>query len=244
MFSSYFWIFPWEILSPDPEGFDLGCGSGRWARGVAPRVGKLHCIDASQEALLVARENLRNTDNVVFHAASVDDIPLADGSMDFGYCLGVLHHVPDTWSGLRHAVSKLRRGAPFLLYLYYSFDNQPWWYAALWRASDGLRRMLSRMPLGVRYASSQLLAATVYFPLARTASVLDRFGFDVRSFPLSSYRRLSFYSMRTDALDRFGTRLEKRFTRQEITKGMLEAGLTDIVFSDRAPYWCAVGVRS
>jgi hypothetical protein len=110
--------------------------------------------------------------------------------------------------------------------------------------SDGLRRTLSRMPLGVRYASSQLLAATVYFPLARTALVLDRFGFDVKSFPLSSYRRLSFYSMRTDALDRFGTRLEKRFTRREITKGMLDAGLTDIVFSDRAPYWCAVGVRS
>lgn len=28
-------------------GFDLGCGSGRWAFFVAPKVAKLHCIDRS-----------------------------------------------------------------------------------------------------------------------------------------------------------------------------------------------------
>jgi hypothetical protein len=49
--------------------------------------------------------------------------------------------------------------------------------------------------------------------------------------------------MRTDALDRFGTRLEHRFTKSEITSMMLEAGLEDIVFSDKDPYWVAVGYR-
>jgi len=49
--------------------------------------------------------------------------------------------------------------------------------------------------------------------------------------------------MRTDALDRFGTRLEQRFTRAEITRMMRDAGLENIRFSDGFPYWCAVGFK-
>jgi hypothetical protein len=61
--------------------------------------------------------------------------------------------------------------------------------------------------------------------------------------PLSVYRDKSFYTMRTDALDRFGTRLEQRFTAVQIRKMMQTADLDDICFSDGPPYWCAVGRR-
>lgn len=49
--------------------------------------------------------------------------------------------------------------------------------------------------------------------------------------------------MRTDALDRFGTRLEKRFTRSEIQKMMESVGFHDVRFNDSAPFWCAVGFK-
>lgn len=130
IFDMYFSIFPWKRLPANAEGFDLGCGSGRWAQLVAPRVGRLHCIDPSV-ALDVARRNLATLTNCVFHRASVDAIPLQDGSMDFGYSLGVLHHVPDTLAGLKACVQKLKAGAPFLLYIYYAFDNRPWWFQPL-----------------------------------------------------------------------------------------------------------------
>ena len=61
--------------------------------------------------------------------------------------------------------------------------------------------------------------------------------------PLSYYKDKSFYVMRTDALDRFGTRLEQRFTKNQIQKMMEVAGLRHIVFSNDVPYWCAVGTR-
>ena len=57
LFDRHFSIFPWHTLPENPEGFDLGCGSGRWAKLVAPKVGLLHCIDPSV-ALDVARKNL------------------------------------------------------------------------------------------------------------------------------------------------------------------------------------------
>tara|TARA_A100001011_G_scaffold295387_1_gene307685 strand:+ start:125 stop:295 length:171 start_codon:yes stop_codon:yes gene_type:complete len=50
--------------------------------------------------------------------------------------------------------------------------------------------------------------------------------------------------MRTDALDRFGTRLEQRFTRNEIKNMMQNAGLENIEFSNSKPFWVAVGNKS
>src|SRR5688572_7326435 len=83
-FEKYFRVFPWDRLRDGACGFDLGCGTGRYAICVAKRVGTLHCIDASAAALAVAERNLRGFENCRFHHASVDRIPLEDGSMDFG----------------------------------------------------------------------------------------------------------------------------------------------------------------
>jgi len=243
LFAQYFSVFPWESLPDGAEGFDLGCGSGRWAKLVAPRVGRLHCIDPSL-ALEIARKNLAWNGNCLFHRAAVDAMPIADGSMDFGYSLGVLHHVPDTQKGIDACVEKLKPGAPLLLYLYYAFDNRAWWFRAIWRVSDLFRIVISRLPHGLRYCASQVISVCVYYPLARFALLLSRLGLDVGAFPLSRYKNLSFYTMRTDALDRFGTRLEQRFSRQQIKAMMETAGLERIRFFDGEPYWCVVGHRS
>ena len=240
IFNQYFAVFPWDDLPDQAVGFDLGCGSGRWAKLVAPRVGKLHCIDPSV-AIHVARKNLKHLDNCEFHQASVDGIPISDHSMDFGYSLGVLHHVPDTHAALAACVTKLKPGAPFLLYLYYAFDNRPFWFRMLWLLSDWVRRGVSSMPHGLRFCVSQVIAFFVYWPLARFAKLAENFGLSVSNFPLASYRSLGFYVMRTDALDRFGTRFEQRFTKMQIQNMMESVGLVDIKFSEELPFWTAVG---
>ena len=243
LFARYFDIFPFVELPSDACGFDAGCGSGRWARLVAPWVGTLYCVDASSEALGIAERKMSDQENCRFLCSSIDDMAIADSSMDFGYSLGVLHHMPDTVAGIEACVAKLKPGAPFLLYLYYAFDNRPAWFRAIWRSSDFLRRGISRLPHTYRYWASQFLAATVYYPLARSCLLLEKSGASVSSIPLSSYRRTSFYTMRTDALDRFGTRLEQRFTASQVENMMATAGLERIRFSENEPYWCAVGYK-
>ncbi|MCX6355314.1 MAG: class I SAM-dependent methyltransferase [Candidatus Aureabacteria bacterium] len=243
-FNNYFKIFPWEALGEHAAGFDMGCGSGRWAKLVAPRVGRLYCIDASRKALGVARQNLRQHDNCYFIQSSFESLPFMDNALDFGYSLGVLHHIPDTAGGMRACVDKLKPGAPFLVYVYYALDNRPAWFRALWRITDLLRRCVSRLPFTLRYRVSQLIALLVYYPLARASLLLEWCGLNVDAFPLSAYRKRSLYTMRTDSLDRFGTRMEKRFTAAQL-RGMMEhAGLEHIRFSDCIPYWCAVGYKS
>ena len=77
----------------------------------------------------------------------------------------------------------------------------------------------------------------------QSAKVAEGLGASVGGWPLAYYRDRSFYVMRNDALDRFGTRLEQRFSRGEIETMMLDAGLERIRFRDGPPYWCALGFR-
>jgi SAM-dependent methyltransferase len=240
IFDEYFGLFDFTDLG---EGFDLGCGSGRWARLVAPRVKKLHCIDPSH-AIEVARQNLADLPNVELHRATADDIPLADGSQDFGYSLGVLHHIPDAQRALDNAVRKLKPGAQMLVYIYYSLDNRGRLYRAAWKTSDAARKIISRLPFPLKRIVTTAVAAGVYWPLARIARLIERAGGDPAHIPLSPYRWKSFYTMRTDALDRFGTRLEQRFSRAEIERMMTNAGLSGIRFSEREPFWVAVGRKA
>ena len=242
-FNSYFKIFPLQDLRRDMQGFDLGCGSGRWAKFISPKVGKLYCIDPSEESLNVAKFNLRDCQNVEFINSAVENLPLKDRVMDFGYSLGVLHHVADTQKGIEICVAKLKAGAPLLLYLYYAFDNKPAYFKMLWWCSDKLRSIISKLPFGIKYPISQFIALFVYYPLARMALLLEKMNVAIDDFPLSAYRRQKFYVMRTDALDRFGTRVEKRFTAKEIRSMMELAGLGRVKVGESFPYWCAIGYK-
>jgi hypothetical protein len=65
--------------------------------------------------------------------------------------------------------------------------------------------------------------------------LIEKIGFDVSGLPLSAYCRLSLYSTRTNALD--------RFRHGEIRSMMERAGLSDIRFSEREPYSVACGKK-
>lgn len=244
MFGLYTAIFPWSDLPEEPVGFDAGCGTGRWAKLFAPRVGHLHCVDASEAALDIARQTLRGQSNVEFHLEDISSMSLADNSCDFGYSLGVLHHVPDTELATQSCVAKLKPGAPFLVYLYYDLEDAGMVRRALFRLVTHIRQVVSRLPRRLKTVLTDAIAFAVYLPLARFARLIDRAGRDPSAMPLFQYRNRSFYVMRNDSLDRFGTRLEKRFSRHEVRDILEKAGLEKIIFSKGPPWWVAIGWKT
>ena len=108
LFDEYFSVFPWNDISMESIGFDLGCGTGRWAKFIAPMTYKLNCIDPSSLALNQARDNLSMYGNCIFECANASENSLQDSSQDFGYSLGVLHHTPDTYEALENCAKKLK----------------------------------------------------------------------------------------------------------------------------------------
>ena len=220
----------------------MGCGSGRWAKVVAPRVGKLNCIEPSS-AINIAKKNLSKFKNVQYSKLTIDKVNLKSNSQDFGYCLGVLHHVENTQENLNKCVSLLKKNSPFLVYLYYSFENRNFIYYLIWKFSDLIRKILSNFPEPLKFFFSDIFALIFYFPMAKITLLLHKLNFDVKNIPLSYYKTLSFYTMRTDSRDRFGTYIEKRYSKKQIKVMLKKAGLYKIKFSKNAPFWCAVGLK-
>lgn len=104
-----------------------------------------------------------------------------------------------------------------------------------------MRVVISRLPARVKPLVTDVIALLVYWPLARLG---ERLGLNTKNMPLHYYRGASFYTMRTDSRDRFGTSLEQRLTRAEIRAMMTRAGLERIVISEEESYWCAVGTKA
>jgi SAM-dependent methyltransferase len=240
LFDAYFKSFPWNELPPESVGFDAGSGSGRWASLVAPRVQTLHLIDASESAMNVARERLVDSPNARFHVLSLESLRREDlrldAGCDFGYCLGVLHHLEDPSAGLVRCVDLLKPNAPFLVYVYHALEHLPTWQRTAWQISNVLRRHISRLPRHPRMWVTGVIALTVYLPLSRLALFIELLRLDPSVVPLAAYRRRSFYVLRNDALDRFGTRVEKRFTRDSLFKMLQNAGLDRIEILEGHPW--------
>ena len=242
IFKNYFSIFPWKKISKSSEGFDMGCGTGRWAKFIAPKVGKLHCVDPSN-AIYVAKKKLKKFKNVKYHQKSLDSSGLKNNSQDFGYMLGVLHYVPNAKAAIKSCVKLLKPGAPILLYIYYALDNRPLWFKYLWNLSNLLRLVISKMPKFFNFLICDLIALLIYFPLAKLSLIFENIGINFKNFPLRFYRRSSFYVMRTDSRDRFGTPFEKRYSKNDINKMMKESGLEKIQFKNSVPFWTVIGYK-
>lgn len=81
-------------------------------------------------------------------------------------------------------------------------------------------------------------------PLSRAALALRKLGVRADTLPLSFYADHDWATLRADALDRFGTAVEHRFSRREVEAMMAAAGLRDVRFAEGPPYWTALGYKA
>lgn len=243
--SQYFDIVDDRLLNETTIVLDLGCGSGRWTKFVASRVKLVEAIDPSA-AIFSASSLNENETNVRITQASVSNIPFDDETFDFVICLGVLHHIPNTSKALVDVVKKIKKGGGILLYLYYNLDNRGGLYKMIFRISTVFRLVISKLPHQLKKFCCDCIAVMVYLPLVVvTRGLYKIFGIKnwIKKIPLSYYADKSFHIIRNDALDRFGTPLEQRFSKIEIEEMMLNAGLTTIRFSNNEPYWHVLGTK-
>ena len=240
----YFDIIDDSIINKDTYMIDIGCGSGRWSEYFTDKVNFIEAVDPS-DAIFAADKLLEGKDNVRITRASINTLPWPDETFDFGMSVGVLHHIPDTQAALNSCVKKIKRGGHFYVYLYYKLDNRGFLFKSLFRLSDMLRKVVSKMPSAAKKTTCDLLAVVAYMPFVLVARGLFAMGLNkmATKIPLSAYANKDFYIIRNDSLDRFGTTLEQRFTRTEIEAMMKKAGLTDIRFGDHSAFWHAVGKK-
>ena len=233
---------PIDLSQFNPEtslAADFGAGSGRWTSRLLPYFSQVYALEPSDGASNVLTKKFVNESRVKILQETVGMNSIPSNSLDLAMSLGVLHHIPDTGLAIKDVASKIKSGGVFLCYLYYKLDNKPIYYRGLFWASNSIRWVISRLPYVMRRMTARIIATAVYLPLARTSKFLAKKGLNVSNIPLHHYADMPFVMLQNDALDRFGTRLEQRFSKKEITEMLGNAGfdLSTLIFSDREPFW-------
>src|SRR5712664_1579100 len=110
-----------EILEIEPAKIrgklvlDAGCGMGRYAE-LASRYGaRVIGVDLSR-AVESAATNLRARSNVQILQGDLMNLPFAEGTFDFIYSIGVLHHTPSCESAFRKLARTLKPGGRIVIW--------------------------------------------------------------------------------------------------------------------------------
>ena len=78
-------------LRGDERALDVGCGTGALAFALAPHVGEVVGIDASEEYIAAAKDGAPS--NCTFVVGDAASLPFPYGDFDLVGCVRVLHHV-------------------------------------------------------------------------------------------------------------------------------------------------------
>lgn len=242
--ADYFDIIKENMVNNNTYAIDIGCGTGRWTKFLCKKAGFIEAIDPSN-AIFSAAHLLNNVSNVRLTQASIETLPFKDETFDFAMSVGVLHHIPDTEKALKDCVRKIKINGYFYTYLYYNFEHRGKLFHGLYKISNGLRKAVCLLPSSIKKIVCDIFAVILYMPFILLSRSLKKLGFKklALSTPLSEYADKSFFVIRNDSLDRFGTRLEQRFSKSQIIEMMKNSGLDEIIISDEAPYYHAIGKR-
>jgi SAM-dependent methyltransferase len=233
---------PLDLTQFDPMksiAGDFGAGSGRWASRLIPYFSLIYALEPSNGANTVLKNKFSGETKIAVLQETVgaNSIPLE--SLDLAMSLGVLHHIPDTGLAIKEVARRIKPGGVFLCYLYYNLDNKPGFYKLIFKGVNALRKVISGLPQRIKQVVASAIAAVIYWPLARLSKVLSKFGINTSNIPLHHYADMPFVMLANDALDRFGTTLEQRFSKAQITEMLRDAdfNISTLQFSDIEPFW-------
>ena len=240
----YFDIVSEEAVNKNSYMLDIGCGTGRWTKYFTGRAGFIEAVDPSN-AIFAADNLLGNIDNVRLTKAAIETIPFDDETFDFVMSIGVLHHTPDPVKSMIDCVKKVKKGGYFYCYLYHNLESKTWFSKLLFQAGELVRKIVCRFPMGLKSFTCDVFAVIIYMPFIIWVKLLIAAGFKKTAFrmPLAAYHNKSFFIIRNDSLDKFGTKLESRYSKNEVEEMMQKAGLSEIKISDGIPYYHAIGIK-
>jgi 2-polyprenyl-3-methyl-5-hydroxy-6-metoxy-1,4-benzoquinol methylase len=239
-FKAYTSILDFNLFKNDNAlVVDMGAGSGRWTERLLPYFSNIVAIEPSNKAIEILKKRFNGDNRVKIEKATVKHNSIIDNSADLIISLGVLHHLPNTQEALFDCFRKIKPGGYLLCYLYYNLENKSAIYRTIFHLSNFLRTIISRLPKRIKILVCYLIALTIYWPMARISKVATKFGVDNSNLPLHHYADFPFVFLKNDALDRFGTRIENRFSKVEIEYMLARAqfNIRTLKFSEFEPFY-------
>ena len=105
-----------DYFEPEMEVLEIGCGTGSTALVHAPYVKHILATDVSPKMIEIAKGKAaaENIENVTFDVVSMDDLDIADQSLDAVLALSVLHLLDDRDEAIAKIHKMLKPGGVFV----------------------------------------------------------------------------------------------------------------------------------
>ncbi|MEQ9366891.1 MAG: class I SAM-dependent methyltransferase [Leptospirales bacterium] len=115
-------------LRPDSTVLEFGCGTGSTAIVHAPFVKHVRATDVSAKMLEIAREKAKaqGVGNIVFEQQSIDELQVADASIDAVLGLSILHLLEDRDAAIAKVHRMLKPGGVFVSNTVCMGDGMKW----------------------------------------------------------------------------------------------------------------------
>ncbi|MBI4355032.1 MAG: methyltransferase domain-containing protein [Candidatus Omnitrophica bacterium] len=225
------------------RGLDAGCGFGRHLFNAAKLGAEMVGIDLSA-AIDVSARNTAQLPNVTLAQADIYHPPLADGSFDFVYSIGVLHHLPDPEAAFQRLARLVKPGGTMAIWVYSK-------HRRLTRhLLEAVRRVTAHLPHPVVKALSWLAASIEWWGYIRPYQLLHRLpglGPWVERWTLSRIKVYAAYPFQVsyaDWFDRLAAPIRFYYDPEELDSWFARAGLGEPQLSPTGNYgWRAVGVK-
>ncbi len=217
---------------------EAGCGSGRFLDVVSRDGAALAAGVDLSDAVDAAADNLGARSNVVILQGDIFKLPLAPGSFDVVYSIGVLHHTPSCERAFKSLVPLVRPGGTIAISVYAAVVKPGvGWSLNMFRRRF-LRIFTRRLPKRVMMWWS-LYAVPVFWvidkvPVVRYVRYL---------FPVLLYQNYPLSWSILDTFDTYATELESRHRPKEVFRWFREMGLRDIDLLDSDDGWVSVRGR-
>jgi SAM-dependent methyltransferase len=204
---------------------DAGCGMGRYLRVAGEAGARVVGLDLS-EATRAARDLTSDLADVLILRGDLLRPPLAKGTFDHIYSIGVLDHTPDPRRAFLALARLLKPGGRIAIWVYQK--ERP-----LLERIIGVHRAVSRrLPLGVLLALSRLMApvGAVKRGLLRSRNKLvSRIGVALNVATIGVSMHPDPEVRVCDTLDWYAPKYMSRHTLDEVSGWFNEAGLVDVV---------------
>lgn len=203
---------------------DGGCGMGRYARVAAEGGARVVAVDLS-EAVRAAKELNADRPNVGVVRADLLRLPMAEGTFDHIYSLGVIDHTPDPRRAFLSLAKLLKPGGRIAVWVYRR--ERPRLEAIM----NAHRAVSTRLPVPVLETLSRWsapigglkrrLMSSKNRLIARSGVALNVLTIGVSMHPDPEVRVC-------DTLDWYAPKYASRHTFEEVSGWFKEAGLVDL----------------
>ena len=117
-----------RYFTPESDVLELGCGTGGTAILHAPHVRHYRATDVSGRMIEIAegKKAAGGAENVTFEQASLEDIDIADESLDAVLALSLLHLLENKEAAIRKVHGMLKPGGVFITSTVCLGDHMKW----------------------------------------------------------------------------------------------------------------------